>query len=803
MWWKNGFRSARRVATVVTWLVVSLGAISGFAQSSSDDPWQRFQFAGNTTFSEAQLRNALVADPDFLLAAHPLGTEAELAGVIRNGLVRGYRDAGFPTPQVQVTPAEEKVLIEIDEGPRVVNGPIEVRGLEKVDSSRLLERLTKPFAPEDAFASFVHSGEATIERWVDAKGKPKRLEEPVWPIGQPAKLESSKKVEHAVGKAFADLGYSRAMVLVKTVVDSARKTVRLVIDVLEEGNADRIEAIEVVGMPESARQPLLDDLGLEPGQSIDRAGLRKIARTLWESGRFHSQRVALEKAGDGKLKLAVTVEPVIGTPPIDLPLDDDAEVLKRAGRWLGESTIKGRDVVIEVTGENATLTWIQSATGWMLRYGTADEAGATRNWAIGWCDRQLRFFDRINGKGWASPELHPRGRVAFQTQFRAATQSKHFQAFNVGFQLGSKGDPSGDNLKVQLHSSPADWLAFAYRPEIRRRRQAGVLECSRGEDRFFVDIDTGEIVHWSSASTEIRFEEGAFDEAASRWLPKLSADANAYRADRPMTSLLAVLFDQGVHHDLAGMLGKDREGAKEAWDPHLFSALKKYVDHDALMPVDLFLQLAANPPQGPNFEIPLSSAPKSATWMAMLRREGARLALKHAPRQFAEGDWPLVVIREASLVMLGRGRFTRKVAEQRYRDPNAGPLELATIAWLLRQAGQTQVTERFAQRLPARFEEPAMLSDLEALLRGRVGQWCDGCWQATASLTGLERKAIETRLESPRKQSVWRALLATVDSDPSAVGGRRALAKLLRQSLSGSEKESSMTSKPLKGNGLR
>lgn len=94
-----------------------------FATSSiaADSPkgWERFEFVGNTVFSDNQLRTALVAEPDFLLAAHPSSDRATVRPIAERLLFAGYRNSGFPSPQIEFQVADHGGgTVTIHEGPR-------------------------------------------------------------------------------------------------------------------------------------------------------------------------------------------------------------------------------------------------------------------------------------------------------------------------------------------------------------------------------------------------------------------------------------------------------------------------------------------------------------------------------------------------------------------------------------------------------------------------------------------------------------------------------------------------------------
>jgi|GEM_PF-4143998 len=129
-------------------LAMTLGTLtsSAVAEDARSD-WDRFQFAGSKYFSAGQLLDALIAEPDFLLATHPHGDKAGVREVTKRLLLAGYQRAGFASPEIDVqTISEDGVSIHINEGQRFYCGSVRVNGANQVDPQFLADRLMKPFS---------------------------------------------------------------------------------------------------------------------------------------------------------------------------------------------------------------------------------------------------------------------------------------------------------------------------------------------------------------------------------------------------------------------------------------------------------------------------------------------------------------------------------------------------------------------------------------------------------------------------------------------------------------------------------
>lgn len=166
-------------------LITSFAAITLLATISlaeqPPDNWSRFRFEGNQTFTAEQLRAALVAEPDFLLANHPHSNNADVHEVTRRLLTAGYERAGFYFPTIEIVTAEDgNTTITIDVGKRALCGDVRVNNAKLVNEAALIEFLTTPQVDGDAIPTFVESQSKVITKWVNAKGSLVSPAAPAW-----------------------------------------------------------------------------------------------------------------------------------------------------------------------------------------------------------------------------------------------------------------------------------------------------------------------------------------------------------------------------------------------------------------------------------------------------------------------------------------------------------------------------------------------------------------------------------------------------------------------------------------------
>lgn len=111
-----------------------------------------FEFSGNNNFSDTSIIAGLTFSTDFLSASHPLAPLDEYLSTLKECIVRGYHNFGYPDVEVRVTLDDSKkiVRISIEEGHRYKKGKIHVLGNEIVPTETIIEKLTQPSLPPKA-----------------------------------------------------------------------------------------------------------------------------------------------------------------------------------------------------------------------------------------------------------------------------------------------------------------------------------------------------------------------------------------------------------------------------------------------------------------------------------------------------------------------------------------------------------------------------------------------------------------------------------------------------------------------------
>ncbi|WP_153556612.1 BamA/TamA family outer membrane protein [Roseimaritima sediminicola] len=775
-------RSLRMVLAIVLggWLTLRPAAAQTPATSSTDDR-NRFTFEGNTTFGDAQLRDALLADPDFLLAAHPLGTSDELAGVMRKQLIAAYRRQGFPSPQIEVAATSDPVgaHVSIDEGSRLRVGEVRIHGGTELDFDRLRQRLTEPYPKGDVFPRFSQLDGQVVQQWTDSAGKAVELEKPVWPRGKPLPIDTENLLHLAVVQALKDLGYSQALALVRIELDQPAGTGRLVVQVAEEGPRDRVEEIEVRGGPINPSLLIQQHLGVQVGQAVDRQQIADWTRKLWESGRFQKQQVQFQRTASGTGRLIIEVEETPGLPPLDQPISERAEIYRRAQRWLGTFDRLEQDVVITADAPPYHFLSVQSDQGMILqvtRSGAAGDRSGAADMALIMDPQQLALMHSDHPERWSLGLDAVTAQLTFRTKLRAAVEEDRLFGLGLHFNVNNQRQTGQNVVEHAFDVSPADLLPFAYKSKLQQEVVDGVLIGRRGEDRLEVDIHSGEIRAWETELLQVRFEQGAFERLRGELLAQHGHKPNAYQPGRPLGTLAAFLCSPPVWAEATQLSNRLRtEGVRS--NPHLGSALRRLAEGGLLEPADAVIRRMQRGREEERFFIPAQPNTGGGDWQTMMRKVAARAVLHAATDVFAEGEWPLRVTREVCLAVLGRGAHATEVIDQMLADPETGPLGLGTVAYLLSHVHRSAAA-KVAEAGLDRLDEDAVQRDLQPLIEGEVGRWLDRMTASIAELTPEQREAVGGLFGDESRRRQWHALHAGLQGEAPA--GRQALARWAR-----------------------
>lgn len=748
-------------ASVIVLVAASFFATSGLAQQAPDN-WSRFRFEGNQTFTAEQLRAALVAEPDFLLANHPHSNNADVHMVTRRLLISGYERAGFHSPAVEIVTAEDgNTTITIDEGKRSVCGAVLVNGAKLVNEMALIEFLTTPRVKDDAIPTFVESQSKVITKWVNEKGAIVLPEAPVWQRGKPSPPSVRKPLEEAVKAGLASLGFASSIHQVSMQRSKDDPEVTLLIDIIDEGPRDRIETFKVTGGATNTPEQLLAFLELQAGCVYDTELRHRLSRKLHDCGRFRKSILTFVRGVGGKGELRIELEDVAGVPPLSQPLSDEANIILRARKWLSDWDHRGEDFVFKWKTQHAVLQIVQSQAGTIIQLDPL-VAVDPRSQTVVLIDSKhvgLRL-GHANSVYLADVSNFP-GRIRLDTSLTAATKDDHFATTTFNGNWNSERTRNEPLLLQTLSLSPAGWCAFAYKPNSEFKRTDTTLVLTHEKHALEIEIETGRILRYDDGSIETSLEAGVFSRLREPFIDESRDKANAYDPSQPFSSLASYVTSVLAEGEVVE-LQEFVDGKPWARDRTLNSAIRKMSEAGLFLPIDAFIVHGRESSRTERFMIPDSSSPPSG-FARMGMMVVGKFGLKCLPDLFAEETWPMKVGREACLVALDRGKYAGAVLGELQSDQEERPLRDASVAYLLSLIGQP-AAKMFAERALGTLEPTTFDKDLNTLLSGRCGQWITGVQNG---ITSLSEQELESLTRSIKSESIKTAL-KTLHQDKAA-----------------------------------
>ncbi|KAA5539007.1 hypothetical protein FYK55_25770 [Roseiconus nitratireducens] len=752
----------------LTWMLVMLAVGMNLVCAGDNQPIEigRLRFHGNRTFSDDQLRTALRGSTEFWIANHPQNNAAQLPSTIAEQLRRGYREAGFRSPVLDVTPDEDGDSWEcvVKEGERYRYGSVRIKNAVQADRRLLTERLTRPYPDPDAFPTFSSAVGTDKTIWIDEQGEPSSPNRPVWQQGHPVRFDSldhsRDRLIKQVQTALSEVGLPDADFRVLTEFDETDRTVDLVVEVLDEGAPSRIQAIEFVGLKRNSEQTMLDYLQVSVGDPYREETRHHLSSLLWKSARFGPSRVKYDSSSG---TLTIEVVESEGLPTIDQPIGVVGATLLKSRQWLGDCYRRGEDTQFDVPiGPDLKVQLTMSADGIAVQSQRWVDSAWTSGTVMLIDDRCLLVSAREHPEKLLIDITALDGQVAISTLLGAATDSDRVFRFLFAGKLTSERDPGESKLVHRWSASPNDWLMFSTKSRLHRHVEDGQLQVfdQRYPDlRFDVDCNTGAIRN-GPGTDALRFGPGLFQQASTGIRQVTDAKPNAYSPQKPLSTIVSYFLADPMVAEAQAVLGEGPVGDLATW-----RSLKKLVDHGVLAIPDAAIASFLQDRPDESFSIPLTETPPD-DWQSMLVDYGAKLVLQQASVVFTEEQWPIRVIRECCLIALRRGDFSGQVISDLATDPEVGPLGHASIAFLLDCIGQ-DAKRLFAQRALMSFTRESFQKDWDTLLPAMGHQVIRETVESFASLDPDEFEALVKPVTNPRLVEVLRMIRHHALLDPT------------------------------------
>ena len=766
-------------------------------------------FRGNTAFTAAQIRSGLMSSFEFLLAAHPWAGRSNYLATLPELMVRGYRCAGYPDVKAtaRVPATGSGIMVEIVEGPRLVQGEILFRGAKTIPVAALRHELTnsvKKSSGQPLGGADVSATDASA-RFLDSEGREINPREAIWQPGEPFPFSQPLgNYAQSVEQTLTDFGYFFPKVEVSVVRHDDRGTADLLVSIIEEGPHGTVKEIVVTGVTNNSRAQILQFLGLREGMPIERELISGCERRLWESARFLRYSVTpLPLPQDtNAIRLTVDVQELSGTPALGREFSREERAMLKFRDWL-LLAMRTNDLVVSAAASNSAglaqaIRIVISPHGiaaWLLPELTAGLSNASSVFLAD--GRDFTAFSPRTGRKFSTP---------FTTnqifQFNAALLPDRSEDREESVQLTvGAGFAPREKLEALDGASPMRLkLIFAPCAFVREAHRTNGLKwigntlsmtTESGEIELRIDGTTGQLLRFSGRSTDelvglvtfdIAFQPGAHARATQELAALAAGRPNHFESRRAISTsadfVVQELLDSPLVHR---WLWKELDAPTR---PRAGAALNALLQAGALGAFDAF---ANNWPQAGDtvFYVPPKDPANVPQMMETLAAMVAARVFQLADTSFPRQSWPWVVAREAVFVFAGKPVFTERELGRLYESEDVGPVGFLALSKLL-NAARMSAGQAFAMRGLDRLTLNDFRKDSRLLLEANTAaaESFTNTVQGMRALSGPDLEALialAPRSLGPFLRNVARPSRAETKPLPAATGAL--LDELWRSSL--------------------
>ena len=371
----------------------------------------RMVIRGATAFAPEQIRNGLYRNQEFGLAAKPTMPATEYLELVRRQLLAGYSRSGYGQSQITVTVDQEenahRVIVDIQEGPLAVCGPVRVTGVPEEKTAVICRSLAgEQGTPESAERREGIGDEGSFVEFEEVGTEP-RPDDPFWPAGTPANLHESgqRKIRQRVQAILSDEGFGGAEVESRCELEGQQAVLHVQVCGLTDPAV--IAELQVTGNDRDTDQEVLQYLGLQIGQPWTVHEQYRVLRSLWMSARFRETRLRAEMAADGA-HVMIDVRDYGAAPKLTGEFSREEAALLKLREWLVSGEGKSKDFVWQSDFKNFLLNCIVSARHGMLvefAAGRDEEARQRSKHIVYFGPQELRIYaysnqSRFTQAGW-------------------------------------------------------------------------------------------------------------------------------------------------------------------------------------------------------------------------------------------------------------------------------------------------------------------------------------------------------------------------------------------------------------------
>jgi len=719
---------------------------------------------GTTAIDNAALATALAADDDLLLLSRPLGNRKLFLSALARKTVMALEHRGVATPKATASIEDdgaggERIVVDVTEGTAYPAGAIEIRGLSEDMTAGLRRWLQSQRPPEHAVGVAVETDDGWAgERWVDADGRDVQLEPPLWQPGKPAPFDAPHlaAIRRAIARYLREQGHHASARLAdpprgggilggltaaaRGALGGSRSTLEVAVKPAAEGGTATLVVtgtdlparsvlrdVTVSAGSRTDRDTLVRALGILLGGPVMERDLAAWRRTLHESGRFVSARVALEDAphepdGPPGVVARFDLDDYLPATPFGTPPSREEEVMLRFRAWLGGTLAGDDDLVARWNGAgDLPIDLVLSRRRGLLVAAAAGGADA-HGVSVG-ADGVGCFLPR--GAGRFEVPLPRDAQMTLNVSLKLSRKPavegeppafERNLALGVGFGAPARG--AATPFAVSLGIDPVACLAIVHErsPTLSWEGDELVVAGEGMSARFHAP--SGRLVGLSTPASTlgVAVHEGRFDAGVGA----LRASAGDDRADPQalVSSAVAFFTDPRAAETLDQAARATGSGATldavSARALPLVGALRRAASRGALESLDRLLAAAMAAAEDPADELPEipHEKPPVADGLVLAGRFAAARAWRILEQDCGRDSWPAGLVRLATLGLAGDPAVLEELSAYMTAPAN-GPL-----AFLAAASGVPMplVAVTLARRGEERLDATAFRADCRPLL---------------------------------------------------------------------------------------
>ena len=735
---------------------------------------QRFVFEGDKTFSAEALRQALKDTIDFFEISNPLAPRDAYLEAIERKLLLGYQHTGFPEARIEARhdAKADQIVVTVAEGPRYVCGGVKVTGATNVPAVAIIEPLipsqVTTQSVQQAFA-FKDKAPATNPLTEGTSDESEPPDAP-WVKGEPAPFSNLdlKQMRESVTTVLREHGFLFPKANVSVVPDKTARTAELHVEVLEEGPRGVVGQIEITGNKKNTTEAVLRYLELKPGMELPSQLVARIEDRLWRAARFLSYKVSLGSPDSGGgVPLQIQVAEYDEAPPLEQAFSRTEQAMLKLREWLSKLDESREEMIVTLSGLPAPAPEgefvLSPRNGVALLAKDASRQTADRDeYAMVLKSGLAGFYSSVGGRKLLIPCTKQQLKVFLKVTSKVAeaNEGPFNLAAGAGFaQLKEKG-PGSSPYRFELALPPVACMGLAHRGDFSSWFEGDVLIRSNATMLVKLSSDTGRILEWRMAgdkgkgTLQIRFEPGAFDRTVQRIDAGTASLPNVCDTNAPLSSAVAFLGEEMMSSRYLEPFLRSRMSAETAARlPGLMRQLKL---GEVLEPLNQLLSKPAGPEgKEVEFSIPIDLELGGATRSDLVGLLVGWL-LRRSDALFPARSWPWTVLREASLTVEGKGKYTDQALTGIYESGETGPLGYLTVACALNKL-QPPLARKFAARGLERLSAADFRRDCRLFLAGdSISSQC--CQRLAATLRELDEEQVTAlvKLQSPTSDEFLR-----------------------------------------------